>query len=123
MILYHYTTKEAHDEIMTTGEFKPSDPWTTMDAAYGRGWYFTDIDPTKCESFIAFSCWTLAAFNRVRCYFKFEIDASLITKCSRDHVYVVSNWDSNKIKLVDHGENRLCGSRPHENCENYKKYF
>lgn len=123
MILFHYTTKESYDEIWHTKEFKFSNPWTTMDSAFGTGWYFTDIDNLKCESFISYSCWRQAAFDRVRYYFKYDIDDSILTKCGRDHVYLVKNWQQSKMNLIDHGENKMCGKRPHENCAEYQKYF
>lgn len=45
MIVYHYTSEKAYYEIMGTGEFRLSTISTAYDAAYGIGWYFTDLAP------------------------------------------------------------------------------
>lgn len=123
MILYHYTDQQGYYSIYNSGgKLIPSDPWTTMDSAYGMGYYFTDLDPTKCESWLAYICWRKPTYDRVRYFFSYEVASWLFTTC-REHVYLVSNWDVNNIKLLKHGENGICPKKPHESCENYKKYF
>lgn len=122
MIVYHYTTKSAHDEIMRTKQILPSSPWTTMDSAHGTGWYFTDLDPEKCDSVVAYYCWRNGTLiDRVRYYLKFDIDSSLLKKC-REHVYMVSKWDDNLIKYIGAYGNRSCPSQPCNTCEKGKKY-
>lgn len=122
MIVYHYTSKESFDEIKRTGEFKPSNPWTTMDAAYGFGWYFTDLDPDTCDMELTYNCWrNTNVLNKVQYYFKFDIDASILQKC-REHVYMVRKWDRNLVKYLGKYKNKDCPLKPCETCEEGKKY-
>jgi hypothetical protein len=88
MIVYHYTTDKAYNEIMRTGELRPSDPWTTMDATYGTGWYFTDLDPNTSDEVISKYCWYQTLPERVRYYLEFDIDSALL-KNTRTHVYML----------------------------------
>jgi hypothetical protein len=100
MIVYHYTTKSSLDRITSSGQFAPSNPWTTMDSAYGNGWYFTDLSPNTCDVALAYYCWRRTdVLNRVRYYLKFNIDDSILEEC-RQHVYMVSSWDANLIRHV-----------------------
>ncbi len=122
MIVYHYTTKEASGEITSSGEIRPSNPWTTMDAAYGTGWYFTDLGPDTCEMAIAYRCWGNSnVLNRVQHYLKFDIDGSILEKC-RERVYMVREWNKNLIKYLGSYKNKECPSKPCYNCETGKKY-
>lgn len=123
MIVYHYTTKESSSEITSTGQIRPSNPWTTMDAAYGTGWYFTDLGPDTCEVVIADYCWrNPKALNRVQYYLKFNIDASILERC-REHVYMVRKWDKNLIKYLGNYKNKECPSKPCYSCETGEKYY
>lgn len=107
MILYHYTSKTAFDEVMRTKKIMSSDPWTTMDASYGRGWYFTDLDPKKCDAWRVAYCWrSLSLFNRVEYYLKFDIPDNILRYC-REHVYMISEWD-NRIKFIEGKETPKC---------------
>ena len=108
MILYHYTSKTAFDQIVSTGKISPTDPWTTMDKAYGHGWYFTDLAPDKCDAWTVAHCWrTVSEFGKVQCYLKFDIPDELLKHC-RDHVYMLSVWD-NRIKYMEGKETPKCG--------------
>jgi len=108
MILYHYTSKIAFDQIIRTGEIMPTDPWTTMDKAYGHGWYFTDLAPDNCNAWTVAHCWrTISEFSKVQCYMKFDIPDGLATYC-RQHVFMLSVWD-NRIKYLEGKETPKCG--------------
>jgi len=111
MILYHYTSKSAFDEIVRTGKLLPTDPWTTMDAAYGHGWYFTDLSPDKCDAWTVAYCWrSLSVFTRVEYYLKFDIPDGLATNC-RDHVYMLRNWDK-RIQYLEGKQTPKCPQAP-----------
>lgn len=123
MILYHYTTKEGYDEIQRTGTINPSNPWTTMDAAYGTGWYFTDLDPEKCDVMVIYYCWNNTSdtvLQRVEYYLKFDIDSTILKK-TREHVFMVESWDRGLIKHIGSYKNRDCPKKPCNTCENAKK--
>ena len=108
MILYHYTSKACFDRIKKTESLDVSDPWTTMDASYGRGWYFTDLEPTNCDAWTIAHCWkNLSAFSKVECYLKFDIPDHIIKHC-RDHVYMINNWHEN-IKYLEGNNTPKCG--------------
>ncbi len=108
MILYHYTSKEAYDAIMRTNELEKSDPWTTMDASYGQGWYFTDLAPDKCDAWTVAYCWrSISVFSKVKYYLKFDIPDSILEHC-RDHVYMINAWH-NDIKYLEGKETPKCG--------------
>lgn len=93
-----------------------------MDSAYGTGWYFTDLDPEKCEAFIAYYCWRNGnLIDRVRYYLKFDVDNSLLKEC-REHVYMVGRWDNNLIKYIGAYSNSDCPKRPCSNCDKGSKY-
>ncbi|MHB8104970.1 MAG: HYD1 signature containing ADP-ribosyltransferase family protein [Dehalococcoidales bacterium] len=124
MIVYHYTTKEGFDDIKRTGTLRRSDPWTTMDAEYGTGWYFTDLDPHKCDLMVISYCWnntTDIVLSRVAYYFKFDINESILVR-TRDHVYMVEKWDEALIKYISGEKSENCGKKPCNTCENAKKY-
>jgi hypothetical protein len=107
MILYHYTSKESFDQILSSGTINASDPWTTMDAAYGHGWYFTDLAPDKCDAWTVAYCWrSLSVFQRVECYLKFDIPDDILRKC-RDHVYMISAWND-QIKYLEGNSTPKC---------------
>jgi hypothetical protein len=108
MILYHYTSKTAFDQIISTGNILPTDPWTTMDKAYGNGWYFTDLAPDQCDAWTVAHCWrTVSEFGKVQCYLKFDIPVGLAKHC-REHVYMLSAWDS-RIKYIEGKATPKCG--------------
>lgn len=107
MILYHYTSRKAFDEILRTSTILPSDPWTTMDVAYGHGWYFTDLPPNQCDAWTVAYCWrSLSLFNRVEYYLKFDIPDNIL-RHYRDHVYMISEWDD-RIKYIEGKETPKC---------------
>jgi len=122
MIVYHYTSKEFYDEIMRAMTLKPSSPWTTMDAAYGIGWYFTDLGPDICDMAIAYRCWQdTTALYRTEYYLKFDIDAKILKKC-REHVYILEKWDKDLVKYLEGQKNKSCSLKPCETCEKGEKY-
>jgi len=107
MKLYHYTTKFSYEQIIKTNTLMISDPFTTMDAAYGKGWYFTDQSPDKCNAWTVAYCWrSLKVFDKVEYYLEYEIPDYLLRKC-RDHVYMLTYWDS-QIKRINNGETPKC---------------
>ena len=121
MIVYHYTTKMNYDQIIASGEIKPSDQNTTMDAAYGAGWYFTDLDTDQCDMAVMLHCWGKTNVDeRITHYLKFEIPETLLHNC-RKHVYRVDNWDRTRIKYLGGGANRVCPKKPCHTCEHGKK--
>jgi len=120
MILYHYTTKESFDKIIETKNLNPSNPWTSQDHTYGNGWYFTDLDPQKCDIAIALQCWqTEESLSKVQYYLKYEIDDSISTFC-RENVYIVKRWDNNKIKYVEGKKIPHCDQYPCSKCSKGK---
>lgn len=124
MIVYHFTTKESFDEINRTGDFKPSNPWTSMDAAYGTGWYFTSLNPDTCDMAVAYYCWrntSNTVLQRVEYYLKFDIESKILNK-TREHVYMVRNWDKKSIKYLGGDKNKNCSLKPCETCDKAKRY-
>lgn len=118
--LYHYTTIEGKNMIISTNTIMPSNPITTMDAAYGNGYYLTDISPDKCEMDIALKCWrSIDALDKVRAYFKFEVEDGIYQKC-RENVYLIQNWDTNKIKFIEAKEVQSCPKYPCLSCDQGK---
>ncbi len=116
--LYHYTTKAAYDEIIRSGRIMPSDPWTTMDASYGRGWYFTDLGPEYCDVCIAEHCWrTQNALVKVDHYLEFDAEQTgvgFLQKC-RAYVYMIVRWVTTKLRHVGGGAKprRRCNLHAH----------
>ena len=124
MIVYHYTTEEAFNEIGRTGQFRSSNPWTTMDAAYGTGWYFTDLGPDTCDVAVSYHCWrntSNSVLIRVKYYLKFDIEPKILQK-TREHVYMVRSWDKELIKYLGGDKNKGCSLKPCETCDKAKKY-
>ena len=125
MILYHYTSKKSFDDILRTNSIIPSDPWTTMDASYGRGWYFTELPPDKCDAWTIAHCWrSVSVFSKVESYLKFDIPDDILKHC-RDHVYMINGWD-NRIKYIEGKETPKCSKAPCALCDvvsKVKKYF
>lgn len=85
MILYHYTTKDACDEIIKTRKFGPSFFSTTLDSTYGQGWYFTDLSPLESDK-VLYQLWGGPEPERVDNYLKFEID-NILLRSGRSHVF------------------------------------
>jgi len=85
MIVYHYTSEEAYNQIMRTKEFLPSFFSTALDAVYGEGWYFTDLPPSSSDEEL-YQLWGQPVPERVKRYLVFDIDKSLLQN-TRDHVY------------------------------------
>lgn len=116
MILYHYTTKAAFDEIMRTRNLLPTEPWTTMDKAHGHGWYFTDLAPDKCDAWTVAYCWrSISEFGKVQCHLKFDIPDDILKHC-RDHVYMIAAWND-RIKYLEEKETQKCPKGPCMLCD------
>jgi hypothetical protein len=119
MIVYHYTTLEGFNEINRTGHLKPSDSNTTMDAAYGDGWYFTDLGPENCDYHIANQCWRTthdSVVARVSYWFKYDIDPSILHH-TRDHVYLLKNPDPTLTKFLGKQKKAPCPLKPCNICQ------
>ncbi len=124
MIIYHYTTKRSFDDIKRTGELKSSRQWTIMDAPYGKGLYFTDLTPAICDMAIAFYCWRNTAYTimkRIDYYLKFNIDPKVLSK-TREHVYMVQEWDNESIRYLGGGKKERCALMPCDVCDKAKLY-
>jgi hypothetical protein len=125
MVLYHYTSKAAFDEIMRTKTLQRSKPWTAMDSFYGEGWYFTDLPPNTCNAWTIAYCWrSLSVYSRVESYLKFDIPEDIPSHC-RDHVYMINLWD-NRIKYLEGKETPKCPKGLCIICDvisNVKKFF
>ena len=87
MIVYHYTYEEAYDQIMQTKEFFPSFFSTALDAAYGEGWYFTDLPPSTTDEELYYHIWRQPEPERVKRYLVFDITDSTLLHNNRSHVY------------------------------------
>jgi hypothetical protein len=96
MIYYHYTTKEAYDEINRTGQFIPSYFSRALDSTYGPGWYFTELTPEKTNTEL-YQLWGGAEPERVKYYLQFDINPEWLEYC-RPHVY---RLPTTKIKDVN----------------------
>jgi len=113
MIVYHYTTKESFDTITRTKQIIPSSPWTTMDSAYGTGWYFTELGPEYCDVCIAKMCWNnVTVLDRVTHYLKFDINYTILKPC-RTHVYMLQEWKEELIKYLGGGEKNSLRCQDH----------
>jgi len=91
MILYHYTSKDSYVSMTNNKKWNPSNGFIQQDAAYGHGWYMTDIDPDKCHGWTVAYCWQRIdreIFEKVEYYLKFEVPDSMI-KRGREHVYLI----------------------------------
>ena len=108
---------------MATGTLNKSDQNTTMDAAYGSGWYFTDLDTDKCDMAVMRACWLRTDVpERMTHYLKFEIHESVAQK-RRANVYHIEVWDNTKMKHLGGGTNRVCPKKPCHTCETGMKYL
>ena len=85
MTYYHYTTKAAHDEIQRTGIFVPSNFSDALDAVYGPGWYFTDLQPHMSNREL-YKLWGNVQTEKVQHFLEFEIDSTILEYC-RPNVY------------------------------------
>ena len=116
MALYHYTTETRHDQILQSGKFKPATD-TQYDAAYGEGWYFTDLDPDTCEKILMHYCWQKGTLHqRVRYYFQLEVVGGTAHR-RRDHVYFVPLSPFVSFRVVEHGPIPDCPLKPCYACK------
>jgi hypothetical protein len=119
--LYHYTSEVSFNAIISTKTLNSTDPWTTTDAAYGHGWYMTDLDPKTCDIAIALRCWKdIEALGKVESYLQFEVDDSVFIEC-RKNVFLIQKWETEKIKYVKGEKIPNCDKRPCETCDKGKE--
>ena len=119
--LYHYTSKAGYEAIRSKNTIMKSDPLTTMDAAYGQGYYMTDLETSKCNIAVALLCWnTVEAMPKVEYYLKFEVEDDAYEKC-RENVYLIRDWDQEKVKFIDGNKSPECPDYPCTTCEKGKK--
>ncbi|MBV9026900.1 MAG: hypothetical protein JO362_24590 [Streptomycetaceae bacterium] len=107
--LYHYTNEQGYNNILKSGELKPSlKENNPKDARYGDGQYLTDVEPgTRTPGQLSY------AFLRVpwaggRFTHYIEIDATGLNVIrGREHVFVVPNQEALDIasRIVSHGKN------------------
>jgi len=126
MILYHYTSKENYDNIITGNVLNPTQPFLTQDAAYGYGWYLTDRTPDTCDAWTVAHCWQTTStsfYDKVECYLKFDIPDWLVKK-GRDHVYLIAltSWNgllsqTTAVKYIEGGRTPGCSKKPCWLCE------
>lgn len=115
MILYHYTSKTGYDGISSTKVLMPSSDLVT-DSTYGRGHYFTDMEPTACERQIASYCWQNKFMTfKVEYYLKLDIPDYFVKYC-RSHVYLVSAGAVSNFNVLNRGSKPQCTLKPCERC-------
>ncbi|OYD17268.1 hypothetical protein CH330_00580 [candidate division WOR-3 bacterium JGI_Cruoil_03_51_56] len=102
MIVYHYTTKEAYDGIISTKQFIPSFFSTALDAVYGEGWYFTDLPPSSSDEEL-YQLRGQPEPERIKRYLVFDINSTLLQN-TRPHVYrlALERVQESVIKLVNY---------------------
>lgn len=107
MIVYHYTSEDAYDQIMSTQEFLPSLFSIVLDAAYGEGWYFTDLDPSVSDHEL-YQLWGQPAPQKIRRFLVFNIDSTLLQR-TRAHVYrlPLDSIRGGRIRLNSHIEDNV----------------
>jgi len=119
MIYYHYTPKYSYENIIRNKKLNPSNGFIQQDAAYGNGWYMTDIKPEDCYGWIAAYCWQSLSreiFGKIECYLKFDVPDSMIKK-GREHVFLIpeQKWtgdinNSGTVKYLGGGEVAKCNT-------------
>lgn len=115
MILYHYTSKAGYDGISSTNVLMPSTD-TVMDSTYGKGHYFTDLEPPACERQIASYCWQNKYMtSKVEYYLKLDVPDYLAKYC-RQHVYLVSDGAIKNFSVLNRGQKPQCALRPCTSC-------
>jgi hypothetical protein len=108
--LYHYTSREGYQKILTSKTLLPSFRANNpKDARYGDGQYLSDILPgTKRPGQLSYLFLNIPYQGRRFTHY-IAIDASgLQVVRGRDHVFVVPNSQPLDIssRIVNHGENR-----------------
>ncbi|MCK4352572.1 hypothetical protein KAW65_04100 [candidate division WOR-3 bacterium] len=86
MIVYHYTSIEAYNNIISSKKFFPSYLNPQMDTAFGEGWYFTKLSPETEDKKLQNAIWLKDEPTKCKRYLAFEIDDSLLHYC-RPNVY------------------------------------
>jgi len=115
MILYHYTDYTGYNGILNTRNIRASIDVAT-DAYHGKGQYFTDLSPDRCEIHIMEECFGgINSSKRVDYYIKMKIPGSFVRKC-RGHVYLVPIDAQTTFSLLEHGSKPDCPRKPCEGC-------
>jgi hypothetical protein len=110
MILYHYTTKEGHDEILRTQVLLPSlRASNPKDARHGDGQYLSDIPPRlKRPGQLSYLFLNIPYQGRRFAYYiGLNVDGLNPIK-GREYVWVIPNQQPLDIsgRVVSHGENK-----------------
>ena len=115
MALYHYTTETRYNSIISSGTLNASNN-IKVDAAYGPGWYFTDLPPETCEKILMEYCWTRPTLHqRVKYYLQIEVRGG-IASWQREHVYLVPQSPYVSFAVLDHGPTPECSKKPCYSC-------
>jgi len=115
MALYHYTTETRHNQILESGVLQPSTN-TQTDAAFGEGWYFTDLGPTTCEKVLMKYCWErLTLFQRVKYYFRLQ-PVGAVAEWRKPYVYFVPLRANVSFTILENGPIPDCSLKPCSTC-------
>ena len=115
MALYHYTTEKRYTDIIASGVLYSSGDIQT-DAAYGEGWYFTDLPPHTCEKIRMQHCWNRTTFyQRSKYYLQIEVNGGR-ANWKREHVYVVPRSAYVSFTFVNGGQTPECLRKPCRSC-------
>ena len=95
MRVYHYTTEESLNLMISSKKFIPSSFITSDDSQYGPGWYFTDLSPLTNIITLLYHLWKIRDGGGTRAisyafkakkYLEYEIDSKYLDLC-RPNVY------------------------------------
>ncbi len=117
MPLYHYTTESRHHQILRARNLRPSMD-TQHDAAYGEGWYFTDLPPSTCEKILMYYCWQKGTLHRrVDYYFELQVAGGSARQVPyREHVFFVPINPYVSFHINRHGAVPECPLKPCHSC-------
>jgi hypothetical protein len=120
MFLFQYATAGVYNTI--SGGKNPIPPayWMPTDKAFGRSYYFIDIDPNQCNVVnLAQTFRNVYLFSKSEYYLKFNVPEDLLIACG-PHVYRVNAWDP-RIQLLESGRSPQCSRGPCVMCETIPK--
>ncbi len=93
MKVYHYTTGERLNSILSSNQMYPSSSSfiASDDSTFGPGWYFTDLPPRTSILTILRNLWKIVTNPwgytfKAKSYLEFEIDSRFLEYC-RPNVY------------------------------------
>lgn len=115
MVLYHYTDAKGYNGITNTNVLMPSTD-SMIDATHGRGYYFTDLSPDKCDRQIAKCCWGNKLFtDRVQYFLTCDIPQGVYQWC-KPNVYLVPEGRASNFNLIRKGPKPYCSLKPCNAC-------